>query len=446
MDNNLSQIQNDEAVEQNIASEETVTESVASDTTPDLSLPLEEIKAEGRYEERLEHRLHVLKPLMWLLFVFGALCCVLGIKESIETKVFSAFFVAAAFLILVALMSRSGTKTVVKEDMKKGGYFIYRVFYNRIEYEYYIGEDLYTFYRVDPAKITKAKLLRHTLVFAHEGILFMVPKASITNDSFIYKAVMSSKSSKAKKGADRPCDKRQTAIIWLLASAVTVLVATVIISIFAPIAAVPFAILSFLSIALPIVSLAFIGGWRARGKGLIIFTCIVLIIALFASFVVAVIRYDEVYVDEDEAMANNILDDARDITNIDFPDVYDVYLNENEFYDPQTRSYITYTYFDCSLSYEDNKYLRSQVEENNVWISEMSEEIAYFIGNIYSPYDDPFIIVNLTEGTCNQLPSTNNKCEYVIISYDYSNRCIDIYAFSKASTTSIPSTPGSLMA
>lgn len=448
MDNNLSQIQNDEAVEQNIASEETVTESVTSDTTPDLSAPLEQITPKITYTEMLEHHRHVYKRFLhFTLYVF-ILSVAWTIYNSIRCGSFaeggSGSIVAAVMLILMLIVNKSikiNAKAKLNENKET---ITYSVFYNRIEYEYRIGDDLYNFYRIDPKKITKAKQLRHTIIFIHEGIQFMVPKSAITSDSLLFKAVFPQK--KMKKSKSQARDKRQTAIIWLIASAVTVLVATVIISIFAPIADIPFAILSFLSIALPIVSLAFIGGWRARGKGLIIFTCIVLIIALFASFVVAAIRYDEVYVDEHEAMAINILDDARDITNIDFPEVYDVYLNENEYYDPQTRSYITYTYFDCSLSYEDNKYLRSQVEGNNVWISEMSEEMAYFVGNIYSPYDDPFIIVNLTEGTYNQLPSTNNKCEYVIISYDYSNRCIDIYAFSKASTTSIPSTPGSLMA
>lgn len=442
MDNNLSQIQNDETVEQNIASEETVTESLTSDTTPDLSLPLEEIKAEGTYEERLEHRLHVLKPLMWLLFVFGALCCVLGIMDSIETKVFSAFFVAAAFLILVALMSRSGTKTVVKEDMKKGGYFIYRVFYNRIEYGYYIGDDLYTFYRVDPAKITKAKLLRHTLVFAHEGILFMVPKASITNDSFIYKAVMSSKKSKAKKGSDRPCDKRQTAIIWLLFSSAVIFAATITVSMLAPIAAMPFAIISFFCIGLPIVALALIKGWQSKGKGLIIAASIILIIALFASFIVGA----ETSADYNNAQFNEKLDVISEKTGIDIPDIIEGYEYEESVYDESTKAYLSYTYIGGFFSDEDNERFKATVEKNDMWITSMDEELEYFIGSICPSDGDPFIIVNITEGTYNQLPTTNYDCEYVIISYDYTYASITIYTFTKSYTGSIPSTPGSLLA
>ncbi len=447
MDNNFTQIPNDEAIDQTVAPNEDMNEPVTSDAEPDISAPLEEISPRITFNDVLEQYKYIYKNTTRLILYALILSVFWTVSNCIRYGGFaeggSGIIISFILLFLFFIVKKS-IKINAKAQFDKTGDVTYRVFYNRIEYEYRVGGELETFYRIDPKKITRAKLLQNTLVFVHAGVCFMIPRRDLGRDSLIYKAVLSEKDKKARKTRSRT--KRQTAIIWLLASAVTVLAATIIVSIFAPLATIPFALLSFFSISLPIVSLAFIGGWRARGKGFIVATCIILIVALFASFIVAIVRYDEVYVDEDEAAANNILERTAKLTHVDFPDVYNVYQNKSEIYDPSTRSYITYTHFDCSLSYDDTKYLKSQVERSNVWTSEMSEDLAYFVGNIYSPYNDPFIIVNLTEGTYNQLPSTHNACEYVIVSFDYSNMSINIYTFSKAYTGIITSTPGTLMA
>ncbi len=447
MDNNFTQIPNDEAIDQAVAPNEDMNEPVTSDAEPDISAPLEEISPRITFNDVLDQYKYIYKNTTRLILYALILSVFWTVSNCIRYGGFAeggSGIIISFILFFLFFIVKKSIKINAKAQFDKKGDVTYRVFYNRIEYEYRVGGDLYTFYRIDPKKITKAKLLQNTLVFVHEGVCFMIPCRDLGRDSLIYKAVLSEKDKKACKTRSRT--KRQTAIIWLLASAVTVLTATIIVSIFAPLAAIPFAFLSFFSISLPIISLAFIGGWRARGKGLIIATCIILILALFVSFVAATGVYDEAYVDEDEAAANNILDRTAEFTHVDFPDVYNVYLNENQFYDSQTKSYVTYTYMDCSLTEENSEYLKSQVVKSDLWITEMTEEMEYFIGNSYSPYNDPFMIVNLTEGTYNQLPSTKNTCEYVIIAFNYSANSIFIYTFSKAYSDVITSTPGTIMA
>lgn len=447
MDNNFTQNPNDEAIEQTVVPNEDMSEPVTSDTGPDISAPLEEISPRITLNDVLEQYKYLYKNTTRLILYALILSVFWTASNCIRYGGFAeggSTIIISFILLFLFFIVKKSIKINAKAQFDKAGDVTYRVFYNRIEYEYRVGGDLYTFYRIDPKKITKAKLLQNTLVFVHAGICFMIPLRDLGRDSLIYKSVLSEKDKKARK--TRSHTKRKTAIIWLLASAVTVLTATILVAIFAPIAALPLAIVSFFSISLPIVSLAFIGGWRSRGKGFIIATCIILIVALFVSFAAGITVYDEAYVDEYEAAANNILDRTAKLTHVEFPDVYNVYLNENQFYDSQTKSYVTYTYMDCSLTEENSEYLKSQVVKSDLWITEMTEEMERFIGNIYSPYNDPFIIVNLTEGTHNQLPSTNNTCEYAIVAFDYSANSIFIYTFSKAYTGIITSTPGALMA
>lgn len=457
MDNNYTEHTENTAFENSVAPETTeelddaAVEPEKTEETeppaPDNSLPLEEITFIPTFEERLEQRRHLLKPLMWILYVFAALCFVIGIHDYIETKVFSAQFIVSAVLILLALASRSGAKTNVKEEMKKDGTPTYRVFYNRIEYECRIGEDLYTFYRIDPKKITKVKSLRHIIVFIHEGILFMIPKSAVTNNSYLLRAInVKSNSSNGHACDAKVRDKRQTAIIWLLSCSAVIFAATIIVSYLAPVAAIVFAILSFLSVGLPIVSLALIAGWKSRGKGLIIAASIILIFALLCSFGFGMDAYDKSYMDDDARLANNILDSASEISGVDFPDVYSVYSDEYELYDQESKAYFSYNMLTCTLSDEDNEYLKSEVEGSHVWITKMTEDMQAFVGDIYTPYNDPFVIVNLTEGTCNQLPTVNAECKYAIIVYDHSFSDIYIYVFSKEYTGSSVSSPDALAA
>ena len=214
----------------------------------------------------------------------------------------------------------------------------------------------------------------------------------------------------------------------------------------APIAAIPFAIISFMSIPLPIIALTLISGWRSRGKGLIITASIFLIIALFLSFAAGIGAYSEIYTDDDIELADSLLDRAGSIANIDFPDVYDAYTYDYEYYDPQSKTYLEYTLVSCYLDDEENEYLKSQVEQNDIWLTETSDEMDALIGRFFSTYYDPFIIVNLTEGTFNDIPHGNTDCHYVIINYNSSSYCISIYSFTISGTGIIPSTPDSLSA
>ena len=455
MDNNytnpLENMETESVAEPEITEKAENTETSATQTedqnaliTPDLSLPLEEITAEGTYEEILEQRRHLVKPLNIFLFLISGVYLLFGIWDAIEMGAFSASFILSGVFFLIALSSRSAAKKSAVEDAKRGGHFTYRVFYNRIEYEYRIGDELHTFYRVDPTKITGARLLKSSLVFVYRGISFMIPRSHITEESLIYKAVMSSKNAKITKSSGK--SKRRVAVIWLNICSIAIFCATAIVAAVAPLYAIPLAILSFFGIGLPIVSLSLMKGHKFRGRGLQIAASIILIIALFASFIAGIGVYDEAYGDEDMQLAENLLDRADDIIDIDFPDAYDAYMYEDEFYDPQSRTYIEYISLDCYLEDEDNEYMKSKVEGSYIWQTDMPLEMENFFYYVYTPGGDPFIVVNLTEGTLNSLPSDNSECEYVIIDYSYSGGRISICSFSLAYAGEIPFVPDSLSA
>jgi len=398
--------------------------------TPDINLPLEEIKATATYEELLEHQKYGMRPITILLYIVAISSMLAAILSKSNVGGTLSVFIGIITFALALGFSSSARKNATAAQ-QQGGHFVYHVFSDHTKYSYYVDDNLYSFYRIDPNNIVKVKQLRRTVVFIHNNTLFMIPKNAITNDSLLFKAINSKGSLKVAStscDSDLPRrDKRQTAIIWLLCSAAVVFAANITVAFLAPSIVIGFGIVSFFGIGLPIVALAHIRGWKTKGKGLIIAACIVMIIALFVSFVITISVTEQNDLKEAEAKLNTITEK----TGIDIPEPISCYEHEADFYDTYTKTYLKYSWLDVSISKEDNEKFKSYVEKNPIWISDMSPELEEFFGGIYTPCGQPFVITNVTEKTQNQLPTTAAKCEYIIISYDYSNNHIAIYSFSK---------------
>lgn len=422
-----------------------------TDLTPDdNNLPFETIKLNPTYDDILEQHKHINRGALvfmcavFLLFVVWDIYSIIryGLSESVTPCVISIV------LLLFILMLNNGSRANAKAQYEKAeqGTSSLSFFDDHIEYAYKVGDSLHTFFRIDPKAITGAKALCRSLVFRHEGMCFIIPKTDIPENSKALEMIFASRpdvksSEDIKKiinGKQTNGSNRTTAIIVLSIVSVVVLIASVFLTdlIFGPLWWLP-----IVCLAIPIVALSLTKGQKFKGKGSAITIAIVSIVLLG---IIGLATVGHTFLGTSTENAEKELSRISEVVGIDIPQIYDGGMYEDSVYDEETKTYLSYTNTYAWLDENANENFRKTVEQSGLWISSLDTETADFFDEIFNPqYCDAFLIYNVTENTYNQLPTTNNECEYIIIIYEYTGAYIDVYVFNRAyngNTTSVPDT------
>lgn len=411
-----------------------------TDPTPvDNSLPIETIKLNPTYDDILEQHKHINKGALILMYAIFFLLLAWDVYSTIRyglSETVTSYIISIVILLFIFMLN-SGVKTNAKKQYEKAknGTSSLLFFTDRIEYSYNVGDELHSFFRIDPKAITGAKVLKRSVAFLHDGMCFIIPKADVSENNKALEMIFASSPdaeginniSEIIDGKKTKKSKRITSSVVLNTLSVLAVIALVFLTdiIYGPLWWLP-----VVCLALPIVALCLIKGLSFKGKKGAITISVITIIAFG---IIGLSTMGHVFLGDPVEDVEEELTKISEAVGIDIPEIYDGYIYEESIYNEDTKTYFSYTNVYAWFDDAANENFKKDVEQSGLWISSLDNETADFFDEVFDPdYSDAFIIYNCTEKTYNQLPTTNESCEYIIIVYEYKNAFIDIYTFSKA--------------